>query len=75
MTKEKKQWMKRMIMMFGLALLFICLNSSALAMAASKSKPNVGISTTKETPLNIRASATTSSKKVSSLKPKAAIHR
>ena len=73
MTKEKKQWMKRMITMFGLALLFISLNSSIFAMAASKSKPNVGISTTKETPLNIRASATTSSKKVSSLKPKAAI--
>lgn len=73
MTKEKKQWMKRMIVMFGLALLFISLNSNVFAMAASKSKPNVGISTTKETPLNIRASATTSSKKVSSLKPKAAI--
>ncbi len=73
MTKEKKHLMKRMIIMFGIIFLLVCLKSETITLAASKSKPNVGISTTKETPLNIRASATTKSKKVSSLKPKAPI--
>lgn len=73
MTKEKKQLMKRMIIMFGLAFLLVCLKSEIFTMAASKSKPNVGVSTTKETALNIRASASTSSKVVSSLKPNAPI--
>lgn len=73
MTKEKKQLMKRMIIMFGFAILLVCLNSATLTMAASKSKPSVGVSTTKETPLNIRASASTSSKKVSSLNRNAPI--
>lgn len=73
MTKAKQQLMKRMIVMVGLVFLLVGLQSSTITMAASKSKPNVGVSTTKETPLNIRASATTSSKKVSSLKPNASI--
>lgn len=73
MTIKKQQLIKRIIIMFGLAFLLVSLKSEVVAMAASKSKPNVGISTTKETPLNIRASASTSSKKVSSLNPNAPI--
>lgn len=73
MTKAKQQLMKRMIVMVGLIFLLVGLQSTTITMAASKSKPSVGVSTTKETPLNIRASASTSSKKVSSLKPNASI--
>lgn len=73
MTRTKQQPIKRMIVMFGLVVLLICLNPVTQTFAASKTKPSVGVSTTKETPLNIRASASTKSKKVSSLKPNALI--
>lgn len=73
MTKSMQQLMKRTIVMLGLIVLLICLKSETLAFAASYSKPSVGVSTTKETPLNIRASASTKSKKVSSLNPNAYI--
>ena len=73
MTNKKQRLMKRIIIMFGLAFLLVCLKTVDVTMAASKSEPNVGVCTTKETPLNIRASASTSSKKVSSLKPNALI--
>ena len=62
-----------MIFVIGFAFFFLCSNSHSIALAASKSEPNVGVSTTKETPLNIRESASTSSKKVSSLSPNAPI--
>ncbi len=73
MTKAMRQLMKQMIVMLGLVFLLVCLKSETLTLAASNSKPSVGASTTKETSLNIRASANTKSKKVSSLKPNAYI--
>lgn len=73
MLKTKKLSIKHMIVMFGLVFSLVCLNPKIVTWAASNSEPNVGVSTTKETPLNIRASASTSSTNVSSLNPNAPI--
>ncbi|WP_312371926.1 C40 family peptidase [Lachnoclostridium sp.] len=73
MLKTKQLLIKRMIVMFGIVFTLVCLSPKIVTWAASKSEPNVGVSTTKETPLNIRASASTSSTNVSSLNPNAPI--
>jgi cell wall-associated NlpC family hydrolase len=73
MLKTKQLLIKRLIVMFGLLISLVCLSPKIVTWAASNSEPNVGVSTTKETPLNIRATASTSSSKISSLSPNAPI--
>lgn len=73
MTKTITHRIKHSILAVGMALIIVCLAPSHTTYAASKTQPNVGVSTTKETALNIRSSASTTSKKVSSLSPNASI--
>ena len=73
MTNAMKQKLQKLLMILGVAICFVCVTNGITTYAASASKPNVGVSTTKESGLNIRSSASTSSKVLTTLNPKAPI--